>query len=95
MRTCPGNAPLVQRLSLIDAINTGLAQNPDLVVLRTTEGVSYGALGVARTYPFNPYVQIQTLALSRKFPERTKRVGRITTWSDADACNGAISEAVP
>ena len=34
-------------------------QNPDLIALRTAEGVSEGALGVAETYPFNPWVQIQ------------------------------------
>jgi cobalt-zinc-cadmium efflux system outer membrane protein len=67
----PGNMVASQRMTLIDAINTSLAQNPDLVVLRTTEGVSHGALGVARTYPFNPYVQIQTLPY-RKFPEGQK-----------------------
>ncbi len=67
----PGNLLSPQRLSLIDAINTSLAQNPDLVVLRTAEGVSGGALGVARTYPFNPYVQIQALPY-RKFPDGAK-----------------------
>ena len=46
-------------LSLFDAIETSLQQNPDLVALRRNEGVSLGLLGVARTYPFNPYVQIQ------------------------------------
>lgn len=67
----PGNLFSTHRLSLIGAINTSLAQNPDLVVLRTTEGVSDGALGVARTYPFNPYVQLQALPY-RKFPDGSK-----------------------
>ena len=67
----PGNLLSPERLSLIDAINTSLAQNPDLVTLRTAEGVSGGALGVARTYPFNPYVQIQALPY-RKFPDGAK-----------------------
>jgi cobalt-zinc-cadmium efflux system outer membrane protein len=47
------------QLSLFDAVETALLQNPDLTTLRQTEGVSVGALGVARTYPFNPFVQIQ------------------------------------
>jgi outer membrane protein, heavy metal efflux system len=49
--------PLV--LSLFDAVELGLMQNPDLVALRFAEGVSEGLLGVAETYPFNPWVQIQ------------------------------------
>ena len=61
----PGPAPPVAganawllRLSLFDAIETGLIQNPDLTAQRQLEGVSVGALGVARTYPFNPFLQI-------------------------------------
>ena len=46
-------------LSLLDAVEVGLAQNPDLETLRRTEGVSVATLGVARTYPFNPFVQVQ------------------------------------
>jgi outer membrane protein, heavy metal efflux system len=47
------------RLSLFDAVEMALAQNPDLIAQRYAEGASEGALGVAETYPFNPYVQIQ------------------------------------
>jgi cobalt-zinc-cadmium efflux system outer membrane protein len=47
------------RLSIQAAIETGLAQNPDLVALRQAEGVGTAAVGVAQTYPFNPYVQVQ------------------------------------
>ncbi|MGE0607644.1 MAG: TolC family protein [Pirellulales bacterium] len=47
------------RIALFDAIETSLMQNPDLTALRRNEGVSVGALGVAQTYPFNPYVQVQ------------------------------------
>src|SRR5262245_52073939 len=47
------------QLLLFDAVEMGLAQNPDLVALRTAEGVSEGMLDVAATYPFNPWVQIQ------------------------------------
>jgi cobalt-zinc-cadmium efflux system outer membrane protein len=46
-------------LTLFDAVEMGLAQNPDLIALRYVEGVSEEALGVAETYPFNPWVQIQ------------------------------------
>ncbi len=46
-------------LTMTQAIETGLAQNPDLVTQRHTERVSEAALGVAETYPFNPFVQVQ------------------------------------
>ena len=48
-----------QRLSIRDAIETGLAQNPELRALRQAEGVGTTTLGVAQTYPFNPWVQVQ------------------------------------
>jgi outer membrane protein, heavy metal efflux system len=47
------------RLDLIQSLETALLQNPDLTALRRNEGVSVAAVGVARTYPFNPFVQIQ------------------------------------
>jgi len=46
-------------LSLFDAVEMALEQNPDLIALRTAEGASEGMLDVAQTYPFNPWVQIQ------------------------------------
>jgi cobalt-zinc-cadmium efflux system outer membrane protein len=46
-------------LSLGQAIETSLAQNPDLVAARRAEGVGRTAIGVAQTYPFNPWVQVQ------------------------------------
>ncbi len=49
----------VVRYSIGSAIETALAQNPDLVALRQAEGVGSAAVGVAQTYPFNPFVQIQ------------------------------------
>jgi cobalt-zinc-cadmium efflux system outer membrane protein len=55
--------PAALELSLFDAIETALLQNPDLTILRQAEGVSVGALGVARTYPFNPFVQLQATPL--------------------------------
>lgn len=49
-------------LTLRGAVETGLAQNPDLIALRTQDGVSLAALGVAETYPWNPNFQAQYLA---------------------------------
>ncbi len=46
-------------LSLSQSISLGLAQNPDLIALRQSENVGVAALGVAQTYPFNPFVQVQ------------------------------------
>lgn len=46
-------------LSLNSAVSIALAQNPDLVALRHGENVGSAALGVAQTYPFNPFVQVQ------------------------------------
>ncbi len=60
-------APL--RLTIRQAIETALAQNPDLVAQRQAEGVSTAALGVAETYPFNPWVQVQAT------PYQDARVG--------------------
>ncbi len=51
--------PAATRLSIQAAIETALAQNPDLVALRQAEGVGTATLGVAQTYPFNPFVQVQ------------------------------------
>jgi cobalt-zinc-cadmium efflux system outer membrane protein len=53
-------------LSLNAALRTALAQNPDLVALRQTEAVSRAAYGVARTYPYNPYVQVEVLPYARE-----------------------------
>lgn len=57
-RVAPVSIP-VQSLSLPESISLGLAQNPDLIAVRQNENVSAAALGVAETYPFNPYVQVQ------------------------------------
>ena len=46
-------------ISLQQSISLALSQNPELVTLRQTEKVSSAALGVAQTYPFNPFVQFQ------------------------------------
>ncbi|MEI8381111.1 MAG: TolC family protein [Planctomycetota bacterium] len=57
----PGNEvkAAASTLSLSQSISLGLAQNPDLIALRQTENVSSAVLGVAQTYPFNPFIQVQ------------------------------------
>lgn len=46
-------------LSLAECLALAVTQNPDLVTLRQTEHVGATTLGVAQTYPFNPFVQFQ------------------------------------
>ena len=46
-------------ISLPESITMALSYNPDLTTLRQSEGVSRATLGVARTYPFNPFLQVQ------------------------------------
>jgi len=57
----PTPVPSSQRslISLDDAIGSALMQNPDLVALRQNEGVGQAVVGVAQTYPLNPFVQTQ------------------------------------
>ena len=52
-------SPQFNQLSVRAAVETGLAQNPDLIALRQAEGVGTATLGTAQTYPFNPWVQVQ------------------------------------
>ncbi len=46
-------------LTLAAAVETSLEQNPDLVALRQAEGVGRAVVGVARSFPFNPFFQFQ------------------------------------
>lgn len=46
-------------LELADALAAGLEQNPDLIAQREADAVGRAQLGVAQTYPFNPFVQVQ------------------------------------
>ncbi len=46
-------------MSLSELSATAVSQNPDLVTLRQSERVSMAAKGVAETYPFNPFLQVQ------------------------------------
>ncbi|HVU90066.1 MAG TPA: TolC family protein [Pirellulales bacterium] len=51
------------QINLPDAIELGLRQNPDIITVRRNEGVAIGVLGVAETYPFNPFVQVNVTPL--------------------------------
>lgn len=51
------------RLDLVQSVEMALVQNPDLQTIRQNEGVGRGVLGVAQTYPFNPFVQVQATPL--------------------------------
>lgn len=53
--------PTSSRLSLLDALERGLASNPDLIALRAGENVGRAVLGVAQTYPFDPILQTRIL----------------------------------
>src|SRR6266436_131693 len=53
--------PALPTLSLDEAIERGLGDNPDMIAVRQAEGVSAAAYGVAETYPFNPFVQTRVL----------------------------------
>lgn len=53
------DSPTLWKLSLDDAINTALVRSPDLITLRENEGISSAAVGVAQTYPWNPFLQTQ------------------------------------
>ncbi len=55
----PSDQTSVVGLSLSELSATAVSQNPDLVTLRQSERVSLAAKGVAETYPFNPFLQVQ------------------------------------
>lgn len=55
----PSSDPAELRLDLMGAISRGLAENPDLMALRQNDSVGRGVLGVAETYPYNPFVQVR------------------------------------
>src|SRR5262245_17474183 len=74
----PHPIPQALELSLFDAVELGLAQNPDLVALRYAQGVGEEAVGVAETYPFNPWVQIQVTPFQQSATANTgpTKIGR-------------------
>ncbi len=61
----PVSAIPVNRFSIHSAVETALAQNPDLNSLRQAEGVGSATVGVAQTYPFNPFVQVRSTPYQR------------------------------
>tara|TARA_R110000850_G_scaffold184745_9_gene310365 strand:+ start:2618 stop:4147 length:1530 start_codon:yes stop_codon:yes gene_type:complete len=46
-------------MTVYECISSALDSNPDLVALRDTEQVGVATVGVAETYPFNPFIQAQ------------------------------------
>jgi len=52
-------------LTLDSAIATALNRNPDLVAMRAADPVASAAYGVAETYPWNPFVQVEVLPYAR------------------------------
>ncbi|MEI8020019.1 MAG: TolC family protein [Schlesneria sp.] len=61
----PVSAISVSRFSIQSAVETALSQNPDLNSLRQAEGVGSATVGVAQTYPFNPFVQVRSTPYQR------------------------------
>jgi outer membrane protein, heavy metal efflux system len=59
------STPVSLPLTLEQAISTGLEQNPTLVSLRATQQVADAALGVAKTFPFNPVMQVEVCPVDR------------------------------
>ena len=55
----PSDSSSVEVIPLSQICETAVAFNPDLVTLRQSERVSLAAKGVAETYPFNPFLQVQ------------------------------------
>ncbi|MBY0523693.1 MAG: TolC family protein [Gemmataceae bacterium] len=62
----PGNGEL-SLLTLAQALNRSLLTNPDLVALRGRLDVNQAMVGVAQTYPWNPFVQTQFLPRGHPF----------------------------
>lgn len=84
----PPSISATVKLGLNEAIETGLAQNPDLVTIRGTEGVSSAVLGVAHTYPFNPTLQARLLPYNR-FSDGTNAsvYNYILLWQQFELCH--------
>ena len=59
------------KMSLSDALATGLSQNPDLITIRGTANVGAAVIDVARVYPWNPFVQAQFLPQGHPFVPAT------------------------
>ncbi|HXT60744.1 MAG TPA: TolC family protein [Pirellulales bacterium] len=52
-------------LTLPQAFELALTQNPLVVAQRAAEGVGVAAIGVARRYPFNPFFQFQATPIQK------------------------------
>lgn len=78
-RDVTNETPTIE-FSVRTAVETGLAQNPDLIALRQNEGVGTAALGVAQTYPFNPFLQVQATPYQNAPRESTDNQGSGTTY---------------
>jgi cobalt-zinc-cadmium efflux system outer membrane protein len=61
-------------LTLADALNRSLLSNPDLIALRGRLDVNEAMVGVARTYPWNPFVQAQFFPRGHPFDPGTPGV---------------------
>ncbi|HEX5470408.1 MAG TPA: TolC family protein [Lacipirellulaceae bacterium] len=61
----PPDATISRKLSLHEAIDLALTQNPDAVTARAAAPVAYAARGVAATYPWNPSVQMAAFPYAR------------------------------
>ncbi len=59
------DSPTLQ-LTLEEAVQLSLQQNPDLSAIRSTEPAARAALRVAETYPYNPQFQTQVLPYTRE-----------------------------
>lgn len=66
--------------SIQSAIETGLTQNPDLVALRQNDAVGTAVLGVAQTYPFNPFLQVQATPYQNAPNDATVNANSGTTY---------------
>ena len=78
--TSATSEPVTAKYNIHAAIETALAQNPDLIALRQNENVGLGVLGVAQTYPFNPFVQVQSTPLQFAPNQATTNAGSGTTY---------------
>ncbi len=61
----PSNLTFRRNLSLREAIDTALIQNPDAVIARAGGPVANAGRRVAATYPWNPTVQVQVNPYAR------------------------------
>jgi outer membrane protein, heavy metal efflux system len=66
----PANSAIAS-LTLSHALNRSLLTNPDLVALRGRLDVNQAMVGVAQTYPWNPFVQAQFLPQGHPFVPNT------------------------